>query len=144
MTHGVAKTSRFLDFSCRQSFFSSWVRPIRAKCNPVSWILSAGLCYDFLVSTSSKRNVFVTLYCLAIFFQNFGPNTITFIVSGELYPTRYRSTGHGIAAASGKMGAVVVQLLICSLRQHKSSSDDFIKKVCVPLLNCLLMCCCLS
>lgn len=56
------------------------------------------------------RVAFVVLYCLANFFQNFGPNTTTFIVPGEAFPTRYRATAHGISAASGKLGAVVAQL----------------------------------
>lgn len=56
------------------------------------------------------------LYCLCNFFQNFGPNTTTFIVPGEVFPTRYRSTGHGISAASGKVGAIIAQALIGPLR----------------------------
>jgi len=31
-------------------------------------------------------------------------------VPGEVFPTRYRSTAHGISAASGKLGAVVSQV----------------------------------
>ena len=53
----------------------------------------------------------MVLYCLANFFQNFGPNTTTFIVPGEVFPTRYRATAHGISAASGKLGAVISQLV---------------------------------
>ncbi|KAI0078759.1 MFS general substrate transporter [Panus rudis PR-1116 ss-1] len=54
---------------------------------------------------------YVFLYCLANFFQNFGPNTTTFVIPGEIFPTRYRSTIHGISAASGKFGAIVVQVV---------------------------------
>ena len=35
------------------------------------------------------------------------PNTTEFIIPGELFPTKFRSTCHGIASASGKVGAVV-------------------------------------
>ena len=70
----------------------------------------AGFGYDKLTATSSSRGAFVFLYCLANFFQNFGPNTTTFIVPGEAFPTRYRSTAHGISAASGKLGAIVAQV----------------------------------
>ena len=56
------------------------------------------------------------LYVFANFFQNFGPNTTTFIVPGEVFPTRYRSTSHGISAASGKVGAIIAQVLIGPLR----------------------------
>lgn len=54
--------------------------------------------------------MFVFLYCLTNLFQNFGPNTTVSILPGEGFPTRYRSTSHGICAASGKMGAVVAQV----------------------------------
>ncbi|KAI0663769.1 phosphate transporter [Cubamyces menziesii] len=69
-----------------------------------------GFAYDKLTATESARNAFTFLYCLTNFFQNFGPNTTTFIVPGEAFPTRYRSTAHGISAASGKLGAIVAQV----------------------------------
>ena len=36
-----------------------------------------------------------------------GPNSTTFIIPAEVFPTKYRSTCHGISAASGKAGAIV-------------------------------------
>ncbi|OBZ72696.1 Inorganic phosphate transporter PHO84 [Grifola frondosa] len=69
-----------------------------------------GFGYNKLTATPSATKAFVFLYCLANFFQNFGPNTTTFIVPGEAFPTRYRSTAHGISAASGKLGAIVAQV----------------------------------
>ena len=56
------------------------------------------------------------LYVLCQFFFNFGPNATTFIVPGECFPTRYRSSSHGISAASGKVGAIIAQALIGPLR----------------------------
>lgn len=58
----------------------------------------------------------LALYVLCQFFFNFGPNATTFIVPGECFPTRYRSTSHGISAASGKIGAILAQTLIGPLR----------------------------
>ncbi|PRP86636.1 hypothetical protein PROFUN_05115 [Planoprotostelium fungivorum] len=55
--------------------------------------------------------LFVLLYSLALFFFNFGPNVTTFIIPGEVFPTRYRSTGHGISAAAGKAGAIIATYL---------------------------------
>ncbi|KAJ1724597.1 hypothetical protein LPJ61_005721 [Coemansia biformis] len=52
---------------------------------------------------------FIVLFTLAQLFQNFGPNVTTFVVPGEVFPTRFRSTAHGISAASGKLGAIVAQ-----------------------------------
>jgi len=51
--------------------------------------------------------LFITLYASAQFFFNFGPNTTTFIIPAEAFPTAVRSTGHGISAASGKLGAIL-------------------------------------
>jgi PHS family inorganic phosphate transporter-like MFS transporter len=69
-----------------------------------------GFGYHAMLATDSGEKAFVFLYCLANFFQNFGPNTTTFIIPGEVFPTRYRSTGHGISAASGKLGAIISQV----------------------------------
>ena len=60
---------------------------------------------------SAGPKIFLFLYCLANFFQNFGPNTTTFIIPGELFPTRFRSTAHGISTASGKFGAIIAQIV---------------------------------
>ncbi|KAI9881192.1 MAG: acid phosphatase pho5 [Pleopsidium flavum] len=58
----------------------------------------------------------LALYILAQFFFNFGPNATTFIVPGECFPTRYRSTSHGLSAASGKVGAIIAQCVFGPLR----------------------------
>ena len=50
---------------------------------------------------------FLAVYGLTFFFANFGPNTTTFVYPSEVFPTAFRTTGHGIAAAAGKIGAVV-------------------------------------
>ena len=39
--------------------------------------------------------------------MNAGPNATTYLLPAEVYPTLIRATGHGIAAASGKVGAVI-------------------------------------
>ncbi len=45
------------------------------------------------------------------FFINMGPNTTTFVVPVEVFPTQIRSTGHGIAASAGKSGAAMSAFL---------------------------------
>jgi len=66
----------------------------------------------------------LALYVLCQFFFNFGPNSTTFIVPGECFPTRYRSTSHGISAASGKIGAIIAQTLIGPLRTRGATSAN--------------------
>lgn len=85
-----------------------------------------GFGYDKLTATAPAQKAFVFLYCLANFFQNFGPNSTTFIVPGEVFPTRYRSTGHGISAASGKLGAIVAQVGFARLR-NIGGPNKFVK-----------------
>jgi MFS transporter, PHS family, inorganic phosphate transporter len=50
---------------------------------------------------------FIVLFGLALFFSNFGPNTSTFVLPTEMFPTPIRATCHGISAAMGKMGAAL-------------------------------------
>ncbi|MDG6902469.1 MAG: MFS transporter [Nitrososphaerota archaeon] len=56
----------------------------------------------------------VLLVLLAVFyiFENLGPNTTTWVYPVELFPTRLRGTGHGIAATVGKIGAVVATFFL--------------------------------
>jgi MFS family permease len=48
---------------------------------------------------------FLLLFGATYFFAEFGPNTTTFVYPAEIFPVRVRTTSHGIAAASGKLGA---------------------------------------
>ncbi|KAK1447579.1 H+ symporter [Colletotrichum melonis] len=81
--------------------------------------------------------VFLTLYITGQFFFNFGPNTTTFIVPGECFPTRYRSTGHGISAAMGKVGAILAQVISIPLLA-KDVPGDCHGDHCAPWLDRLL------
>jgi PHS family inorganic phosphate transporter-like MFS transporter len=100
-------------------FIDKWGRkPIQLLgfCVLTSTFICMGFGYDKLISSHAGTKAFVFLYCLTNFFQNFGPNTTTFVIPGEVFPTRYRSTAHGISAASGKLGAIVAQVGFASLR----------------------------
>ncbi len=50
---------------------------------------------------------FLVIYGLSFFFTEFGPNATTFVYPSEIFPVRVRTTGHGIAAAMGKLGGFV-------------------------------------
>lgn len=79
-----------------------------------------------------SHNGLLALYILAQFFFNFGPNATTFIVPGECFPTRYRSTSHGISAASGKIGAIISQCIFGPLVHrgaHKSDESPWLNHV---------------
>ena len=50
---------------------------------------------------------FLVLYGLSYFFTEFGPNTTTFVLPSEVFPVSVRTTGHGISAGIGKVGAFI-------------------------------------
>jgi MFS family permease len=52
-------------------------------------------------------HAFQAMYFLSSFFNQFGPNAVTFLVAAEVYPTPIRATAHGFSAACGKLGALV-------------------------------------
>ncbi|KAJ5604735.1 hypothetical protein N7510_009889 [Penicillium lagena] len=54
---------------------------------------------------------FQAMYFLSSFFNQFGPNCITFLVAAEVYPTPIRATAHGLSAACGKLGALLTAVL---------------------------------
>ncbi len=56
--------------------------------------------------------MFVALYGMSYLFGNIGPNSTTFLLPTELFPTEFRTTGHGISASSGKLGAGIFTFLI--------------------------------
>ncbi|KAI9460366.1 phosphate permease [Russula earlei] len=92
----------------------SWGRkPIQFMGFTVLSILFLVMGFGFQELTESiwRLKLLMFLYCLANFFQNFGPNVTTFIIPGEVFPTRYRATGHGFSAACGKLGAIVAQII---------------------------------
>ncbi|KAJ3071260.1 Inorganic phosphate transporter pho84 [Podochytrium sp. JEL0797] len=70
-----------------------------------------GICLAILAATwdtiSTNQVPFLVVYTIANFFMQFGPNTTTFVIPGEVFPTRFKATCHGMSAAFGKMGAII-------------------------------------
>eukprot|EP00405_Crypthecodinium_cohnii_P013874 CAMPEP_0206445918 /NCGR_PEP_ID=MMETSP0324_2-20121206/15812_1 /ASSEMBLY_ACC=CAM_ASM_000836 /TAXON_ID=2866 /ORGANISM="Crypthecodinium cohnii, Strain Seligo" /LENGTH=511 /DNA_ID=CAMNT_0053914261 /DNA_START=159 /DNA_END=1694 /DNA_ORIENTATION=- len=64
-----------------------------------------GLGYNWL--KSSSPGLFFVLYAMTFLFANFGPNTTTYVIPGEIFPSQIKATFHGFSAASGKIGGVV-------------------------------------
>ncbi len=69
------------------------------------------------ISLEAVLPAFLAIYGLTFFFANLGPNTTTFVYPSEVFPTAFRTTGHGIAAASGKIGAVVAVFVFATFYQ---------------------------
>ncbi|CAG8789680.1 7654_t:CDS:2, partial [Racocetra persica] len=84
-----------------------------------------GLSYQYI---KQKMALFVTIFSLCQLFQNFGPNATTFVVPSEVFPTRYRSTGYGISAASGKLGAIIAQVGFIQLKDI-GGKNEFVDRL---------------
>jgi hypothetical protein len=56
-------------------------------------------------------HTFQAMYFLSSFFNQFGPNSVTFIAAAEVYPTPIRATAHGFSAAVGKLGALMASIM---------------------------------
>jgi len=76
----------------------------------ISCIISLGLAYLTVLAgfrpivTVLSKLRFLSMIGLSFFFTQFGPNATTFVYPSEIFPVRVRTTGHGIAAAMGKLG----------------------------------------
>jgi MFS transporter, putative metabolite transport protein len=63
------------------------------------------------------------------FMTNMGPNSMTYLLAGEVFPTQIRGLGAGFAASTGKVGAVTTSFLFPVL----------LKDVGTAILLCLLV-----
>ena len=61
--------------------------------------------------------LFLAVFGISYFFVEFGPNTTTFVIPSEVFPVRMRTTGHGIAAGIGKLGAFIGVFLVPQLQK---------------------------
>lgn len=68
--------------------------------------------YNYTLFTSVEHiKAFQAMYFLSSFFNQFGPNSVTFLIAAEVYPTSIRATAHGFSAACGKAGALLASVL---------------------------------
>ncbi|KAH6630726.1 major facilitator superfamily domain-containing protein [Chaetomium sp. MPI-SDFR-AT-0129] len=66
--------------------------------------------YDYYTSPAGIK-AFQAMYFLSSFFNQFGPNSVTFLVAGEVFPTPIRASAHGFSACIGKAGALLASVL---------------------------------
>lgn len=66
--------------------------------------------YEYYTSPAGIHS-FQAMYFLSSFFNQFGPNSVTFLVAGEVFPTPVRATAHGFSACLGKAGALLASVL---------------------------------
>ncbi len=70
----------------------------------------------------TKMALIFTGFIIFNFMTNLGPNAMTYLISGEVFPTRVRGIGAGFAASFAKIGAVMTAYLFPILLQHIGTS----------------------
>jgi len=83
-------------------------------------------------------SVFLLIYGLSYFFTNFGPNTTTFLIPSEIYPTTIRAKAHGISAAVGKVGAFIGAFFLPIVLHHYGLNFVMVAMSLISLLGLLL------
>ncbi|MCL4451447.1 MAG: MFS transporter [Candidatus Thermoplasmatota archaeon] len=63
----------------------------------------------------SDLALFVAMYGISFLVGNIGPNSTTFLLPTELFPTNIRTTSHGISAGAGKLGAGIFSFLVLTI-----------------------------
>lgn len=69
---------------------------------------------SLIATYEDNENHIVTtvFYAILQFVFNLGPNPLIFALPAEIFPTVYRGTFYGVAAACGKIGAVVIRAIM--------------------------------
>lgn len=81
---------------------------------------------------------FIAIFGLSYLFTEFGPNTTTFVLPSEVFPVNMRTTGHGLAAGIGKLGAFIGVFLVPQLQNSVGLRGMLIVAGVAALLGFLL------
>jgi len=92
---GYALAIRLLDRTGRK----------KIQCFGFSMMALAFLLIGLVPGVTTTVAPFVLLFGMSYLFTEFGPNTTTFVYPAEIFPVEVRTTGHGVSAAAGKLGA---------------------------------------
>ena len=99
------------------------------------FMLIIGIKYEYL--RDDNKWLFAVLYGLTFFFANFGPNSTTFVLPAELFPTRVRSTCHAMSAAAGKAGAMIGAFVVSTYTLDGKAKEIRIAMITMSCTNML-------
>src|SRR3990167_4780511 len=116
LTHTLISASLFLVFAVPgYALAAKYVDKIGRKPLQMLGFFMMALSYALIAIIPNLQKImplFTALFGISFFFVNFGPNTTTFLIPSEIYPTNIRARAHGISAAVGKLGAFVGVFLV--------------------------------
>ncbi|XP_034710648.1 inorganic phosphate transporter 1-11-like [Vitis riparia] len=99
------------------------------------FMLIIGIKYEYL--RDENKWLFAVLYGLTFFFANFGPNSTTFVLPAELFPTRVRSTCHAMSAAAGKAGAMIGAFVVATYTLDGKANEIRVAMITMACTNML-------
>jgi MFS family permease len=79
-------------------------------CMLFALFLVCAVAYPTLLASTQGLHAFQALYFLSSFFNQFGPNCVTWLAAAEVFPTEVRATFQGTSAATGKIGAIIADV----------------------------------
>jgi len=112
----------FLFLLIVERFSRKWIQFYGFICLTVLFVV-VGASFKALLSNRLVGAI-IPLYILCQIAFNCGPNSTTFIIPAEIFPTRYRTTCHGISAAFGKLGSVIAQIFLGYVKFHGADYTD--------------------
>jgi nitrate/nitrite transporter NarK len=75
------------------------------------------------------------------FMTNLGPNSQTYLIAGEVFPTPLRGLGSGLAAATGKVGAVLTAFWFPQLLESIGKSNLLVVLAITSVVGALVTWC---
>lgn len=87
----------------------------------------------FTSKPEQHHTITIAFYAITQFVYNVGPNTMIFIIAAEVFPTVYRGTFYGIAAAGGKIGAITIRAISGRTGNNKTALSIRLL-ACIPLM----------
>lgn len=104
--------------------FADWIGRIKLQIiGFIGCALGLFIASCSVYSAGSQKIAFIfTGFIIFNFMTNLGPNAMTYLIAGEVFPTRFRGIGAGFAASFAKIGAVLTAYLFPVLLQHIGTS----------------------
>lgn len=131
ITAAIALPGYFIGLACIECVGRKYLQFIGFAIMAILYII-IGFWWDNL---KEIKWLFVALYGLTFTAGNAGPNTTTFVLPAELFPTSIRGKAHAISAASGKIGACVGILGLATLIRYTSPQLIFVICAVVAVLG---------
>lgn len=74
---------------------------------------------DYYANEKPHMGPFQAMCFISSFFSQFGPNSTTFLIAAEVYPTPIRASAHGFSAPVGKLGALTAAVMYSTLTMQQ-------------------------